>query len=309
MEHSRNLEELYFDSSWATIGSFDGVHVGHQAIIRRLVEGAHQEGQKAVVITFFPHPAVVLRGLQGPFFLTSPEERAAQLQKLGVDTLVTMTFDKHLALVSAEDFMRNLCAHLGLTRLLVGYDFALGKGRQGDVPTLTRMGEEMGYQVEVVPPVEVEGEAVSSSRIRALLGRGEVETAARLLDRPYSLPGTVVRGDGRGRNLGFPTANLSIWPERITPAVGVYATWAYIGQERYPSVTNIGVRPTFENEPVFARVETHVFDFDRDLYGQNLTIEFVNFLRREQRFPSIQALIEQIHQDSQNAREALDHAA
>lgn len=309
MQHFTALDDLYLDHAWATIGSFDGVHRGHQAVIRRLVDGAHQDGVPAVVITFFPHPSVVLRGSNGPFFLTTPEERAALLDALGVDVVVTLRFDRQMATLTAEEFMRWLSAHLGLQRLFVGYDFALGRGREGNTTRLRELGEQLGYTLELTEPYEIGGEPVSSSRIRALLSRGNVSEVTDLLGRPYALSGDIVRGDGRGHGLGIPTANLSVWQERIVPAVGVYATWAMIDGERHAAVTNIGVRPTFENEPVFARIETHLLDFDRDLYGQKLQLEFIEYLRREQRFPSIQALLDQIHQDIARTREVLEHAA
>lgn len=309
MQHLTSLDDLYLDHAWATIGSFDGVHRGHQAVIRTLVEGAHQAGVPAVVITFFPHPSVVLRGSNGPFFLTTPEERAALLDDLGVDVIVTLRFDRQMAALTAEDFMRWLSAHLGLQRLFVGYDFALGRGREGNADRLRELGELLGYVLELTEPFEIGGEPVSSSRIRALLNRGSVSEASELLGRPYALTGEIVRGDGRGHGLGIPTANLSVWQERIIPAVGVYATWGLVDGVRHAAVTNIGVRPTFENEPVFARIETHLLDFDRDLYGQKMQLEFIQYLRREQRFPSIQALLDQIHQDIARTREVLEHAA
>lgn len=307
MDQFVNLEELNLDAAWATIGSFDGVHRGHQAIIRQLVTGAHASGAKAVVVTFSPHPAVVLRGLQGPFFLTDHQERADLLAGLGVDVLVTLTFDRSLSARSAADFMGDLCSHLGLKRLLVGYDFALGRGREGNVFRLKQLGEEMGYKVEVISPVESGGEVVSSSRIRALLTAGKVEAAAEMLGRPYGLNGMVVHGEGRGHGLGIPTANLLVSPDRISPGVGVYATMARVRGRAIQSVTNIGVRPTFEGGSSTARIETHLLDFRQDLYGQTIRLEFIQFLRNEQRFASIDALLEQIHLDIQHAREVLPH--
>ncbi len=309
MRHLTSLDDVYLPAAWATIGSFDGVHRGHQAIIRRLVEGAHAAGVPAAVVTFFPHPSVVLRGSQGPFFLNTPEERAELLAQMDVDYVVTLHFDRQMAALSAEDFMRMLSAHLGLKRLFVGWNFALGRGREGNVERLRALGEQMGYQLELNEPFEIGGEPVSSSRIRALLNRGAVDEAAALLGRPYVISGEVVHGDGRGHGLGIPTANLSVWQERIVPAVGVYATWAIVDGARHRAVTNIGVRPTFENEPVFARVETHMLDFDHDLYGRKMQLEFIQFLRREQRFPSIQALLDQIHADIARAREVLTDVA
>ncbi len=308
MLHFHSLDGLELHHTWATIGMFDGVHRGHQSILSLLVQEAHAAGSLAVVITFFPHPAVVLRGVQEPIYLTTSEERAELMGRLGVDVVVTLTFDQQLAAMSAEEFMRRASASLGLRRLLVGFDFALGRNRQGDIPTLRHLGEELGYGVQVIPEVSVDSARVSSSQIRKLVQEGSVEQAARALGRPYAIEGRVIQGDRRGRQLGFPTANLDYWPKKILPANGVYATWAWVGgsfanSERIPSVTNIGVRPTFQG--VEQRVEAHLLNFNRDLYGQPLKLEFVAFLRPEQRFSSIDALAAQISADKQRAQEIL----
>jgi riboflavin kinase/FMN adenylyltransferase len=288
-----------------TIGSFDGVHLGHQAVIRRLVEGAHGEGLPAVAITFFPHPSKVLRGNGSPFYLSTPEERAEILAGLGVDLTITLTFDKEMASFSADQFMGLLTSHLGLKRLLVGHDFALGRGREGNFEVLEKLGLQYHYEIEGLSPLTVNGELVSSSRIRELLAQGNVALAAAYLGRWYAVQGSVVPGDGRGRTIGIPTANLDVWHERLLPANGVYATFARLNGVNYPSVTNIGVRPTFEAQAPAPRVETHVLDFQQDLYGANLRLDFVQFLRSEQRFPSIQELIDQIQTDIHYAREVL----
>jgi riboflavin kinase/FMN adenylyltransferase len=192
-----------------------------------------------------------------------------------------------------------------LKRLLVGHDFALGRGREGNFEMLEKLGVKYHYAVEGLSPLTVNGELVSSSRIRELLGQSNVALAAAYLGRWYAVQGSVVPGDGRGRTIGIPTANLDIWHERLLPANGVYATFARLNGVNYPSVTNIGVRPTFEIQAPVPRVETHVLDFQQDLYGTNLRLEFVQFLRAEQRFSSIQGLVDQIHADIQHAREVL----
>jgi riboflavin kinase/FMN adenylyltransferase len=303
-----SLQNIGMPGGWLTIGSFDGVHLGHQALIRQLVSGAHQAGAPAIVITFFPHPVVVLRGSQGQFYLTSPEERAALLSRLGVDAVVTLTFDDHLRMLPAEEFMRQVQNHLRIRRLLVGYNFALGRGREGNVERLRELGGPLGYELSIFEPVELAGQAVSSSLVRAQLAAGAVDQAARSLGRPYCVSAGVIHGDGRGKTIGIPTANLDVWAERALPAVGVYAGYAEVDGRRYQAVTNIGVRPTFESSAPL-RVETHILDFDRDLYGEMVRLSFVARLRGEQRFPSIDALIAQIRQDIQTTRRVLSHDA
>jgi riboflavin kinase/FMN adenylyltransferase len=307
MQHLRALETLHLSGAWVTIGSFDGVHRGHQVVLNRLVAGAHAAGRQAVVVTFFPHPVAVLRGLNGPFYLTSPEERANQMAELGVDVVITLPFTRELAARTASQFMQDLANSLGLEKLVLGYDFALGRGREGDVPALRRLGESMGYTVDVLDPAGSGGLPVSSTRIRELLNQGQVGEAAALLGRWYALIGKINHGDGRGRQIGIPTANLSTWTDQIIPPRGVYATLAWLHNQAYPAVTNIGVRPTFEVHTTQARVEAHILDFNEDLYGLEMRLEFVKFLRPEQRFSSVHDLIDQIHLDIQAAREVLPY--
>jgi len=301
------LENLHLNNTWVTIGAFDGVHIGHQSIITQMVSAAHAVQAQVVVITFFPHPLEVLRGDQGPFYLTTPEERAELLSGLGVDATITLKFDYRLSALSADEFMAQIASNLSLHQLWLGPDFALGHNRQGTIPVLQQLGLKFSYEVHVVPIINSEDGKVSSRQIRSFLQEGKVALAATMLGRPYSIPGNVVRGDGRGRGIGIPTANLEVWPKRILPSNGVYATRTYIENQPFPSVTNIGIRPTFENQPVAARIETHLLDFDRDLYGQPLRLEFIEMIRPEKRFPSIESLVSQIHQDIINTREVLDY--
>jgi riboflavin kinase / FMN adenylyltransferase len=308
MQHLYSLENLHLKSTWVTIGAFDGVHLGHQALIRPLVEAAHQAGREVVVLTFFPHPVVVLRGLQGPFYLNSPEERAELLGELGVDYVITLNFTRQVAALSAREFIQLIAAQLGLECLWIGYDFALGRNRQGDIPTLKKLGQEFDYKVEVVTKVDLNGEVVSSSRIRSLLVQGDVSQAARLMGHGYSFSGRVIHGDGRGKGLGIPTANLDYSPERILPAFGIYATWTWVDGVRYPSVTNVGIRPTFKNINNNVQIEAYLMDFDRDIYDTTIRLEFVEYLRQEERFENIQALVDQMHKDIQKAREILPNA-
>jgi riboflavin kinase/FMN adenylyltransferase len=301
------LENLHLNNTWVTIGSFDGVHIGHQSIIAQMVSAAHANQAQAVVITFFPHPLEVLRGDQGPFYLTTPEEKVELLANLGVDAIITLEFDHTLSGLSAEQFIAQITSQLGLHQLWLGPDFALGHNRQGTFPVLKQLGLKYGYEVHIVPIVDSKEGKVSSRQIRSYLRDGRVGVVARLLGRPYSILGKVVHGDGRGKGLGIPTANLEIWPKRILPSNGVYATWAYIENLPLPAVTNIGVRPTFENQSVTARIEAHLLDYDRDLYGQSLRLEFIEMIRPEKRFPSIESLVSQIHQDIEKTREVLNY--
>jgi riboflavin kinase/FMN adenylyltransferase len=302
MRHFQSLEEVSSTKSWVTIGSFDGVHRGHQQVLQDMVKGAHAAGSPAVAVTFFPHPISVLRGLNGPFYLTNSEEKAALIAAQGVDTLITLPFTRELANVSAQDFMSNLKRQLGLEQLWVGFNFTLGRNREGDIPTLTRIGDLLDYRLEVIQPITIDSEIVSSSLIRGQLAKGDVAHANRLLGRPYSVPGEVVAGDGRGRTIGIPTANLDTWPERLLPATGVYATWAWLGATRVQAVTNVGVRPTFTPGETVQHVEAHLLDFHQDLYGRMLRLEFVERLRGEVRFASVDALLTQIQADIQQAK-------
>jgi riboflavin kinase/FMN adenylyltransferase len=286
-----------------TIGAFDGVHRGHQALISPVVTRARAAGRLSGVITFHPHPAVVLAPDRAPRYLTTPGEKVALLEKLGVDLVVLLTFDRRMAGTPARDFVEKVAWRLRMQELWVGADFALGRDRQGDVDYLRRLGRELGYEVHIVEPLMLDGQVVSSSRIRRLLLEGEVEDAARLLGRYPSLSGEVVEGARRGHTLGFPTANLEIRPERAVPANGVYAVYALLGRERYPAVANVGVRPTFDNGK--RTVETYILDFQGDLYGCDLVVEFVARLRRERRFENVEDLVEQIGKDSEMARSIL----
>jgi riboflavin kinase/FMN adenylyltransferase len=308
MAHINNLEDFYIDNSWITIGSFDGVHRGHQSLIKNLVGAAHRERTAAVVVTFFPHPAVVLRKIHNPFYLTSPEERADLLNDLGVDYVVTIPFDDTMATQTAQDFITMVKSHLGFTHLWAGADFALGKGRQGNLSYLDELGKDLDFQVDEIPAVVSDGLTISSSQIRSLITRGAVHLAAAQLGRWYTVSGSIVTGDGRGRTLGIPTANLDIWPLRLVPSAGVYATRAWIDDKSYQSVTNIGVRPTFETENLVSRVESHLLDFSEDIYNKNVRLEFVELLRPEHRFQSKQHLLFQIQEDISQAREVLSHA-
>ncbi len=305
MRHLHDLASLSLPRSWLTIGNFDGVHRGHQHLIRRLVEGARREGAPAVALTFHPHPEVVLRGLQEPYALSAPEERAALLGALGVDIVITQPFTPEFAALPGEEFLERLKRHLGFTRLWVGYDFAMGRARDTDIHRLHDLQARYRYRLQVQRAVSFEGQVISSSWIRALLREGDVRTAARALGRPYTLTGRVVPGDGRGRTIGIPTANVQPPPEKLQPARGVYACRALVGGLPFRAATNIGVRPTFDGAHPAPTVEAHLLDFHGDLYGQEMEVQFLARLRGEKRFESVPALVAQIRRDTALVREVV----
>lgn len=308
MKHIHDLAEIQLDSCDLTIGSFDGVHIGHQALISKMISHARQNGNPAVVLTFFPHPSVILRGRKPAFYITRPEEKAELLGGLGVDFVITQTFNEELSQVSAHDFVGLLLRHLSFDDLWIGEDFALGHDRQGDRNFLTGLGQELGFQVHVVAPVFMAGEVVSSTRVREALRSGDVARVETYLGRPFTLPGKVVSGAGRGKGLGIPTANLEIWEQRAYPRSGVYACLARLEDhpKRWKTVTNIGLRPTFENNQSEAVVEAHLLEYEGDLYGEQMELEFVARLRDERKFPDAEALLTRISRDIQRAHTILD---
>jgi riboflavin kinase/FMN adenylyltransferase len=306
MQQFSSLQEAAASQAWLTIGAFDGLHLGHQQILKDLTAGAHAASAPAVVLTFEPHPAEVLRGPRTNFYLSDPQDKAELLAAAGVDVLVTHPFDDSVRNTRAADFVGLMKKQLGLSQLWVGHDFALGRNREGDVPALQRLGLELDFSVHPVPAVHVDGEVVSSSLVRSLLAAGDVEKAARLLGRRYTLAGSVISGAKRGRTIGIPTANVQAPAKRLVPATGVYVTWAWLGERRLPSVTNIGLRPTFEDGTPAPVVEAHVLDYAGDeFYGQRLKLEFVSRLRGEQKFAGVDELVKQIHADIAQARTLL----
>jgi riboflavin kinase/FMN adenylyltransferase len=296
------------DTSVVTVGTFDGVHRGHQAILDYLLQRADERGGSSTLISFDPHPRSVVHGADVPL-LTTVDERAAILQDLGLDRFVVVPFTRDFAELSAEDYVREVLVEgVGLQEITVGYDHRFGKGRAGDVDLLRRMGDVHGFDVDVIPAQHVGDDVVSSSAIRERVRSGEVEAARRLLGRPYRLSGTVERGEGRGRTLGFPTANLRIPPAKAVPAIGVYATFVDLPDGTVqPGMLNIGRRPTFDGMDV--TVEVHLLDFEGDLYGEDLTVQFVQRLRDERKFDSADALAVQLSKDKQHCKrvtEAID---
>ena len=278
-----------------TIGVFDGVHLGHKHLISQLVGKAEQENSLSAVVTFRQHPQEVLHPDSVLPFLTSLEEREKLLENEGVDIIVPITFTAETSGLGARDFIGLLRKHLRMRGMVIGPDFALGSKREGSAETLHALGNELGFSVVVVPPVVIDGEIVSSTAIRQALSDGDVHRVRRLAGRNFSIRSRVVAGAGRGVGIGFPTANLNIGPEHALPADGVYATWAGVGGEKLPSMTNIGTNPTFGNN--MRGVEVYIVDYRSDLYGQELDLEFVERLREEKRFDSVEELKKQVAED------------
>jgi riboflavin kinase/FMN adenylyltransferase len=237
--------------------------------------------------------------------LTLPDERADLLGQLDVDVVITEHFTRELSTVSAYDFMARLTRHLGLKHLLIGYDFALGKGREGNATRLTEIGSELGYSVEVVPALSDESGVISSTEIRKLIEVGNVAEAAHLLGHFYSLHGPVIHGDARGRTINVPTANIAYPPEKMIPAKGIYACWAHLNGHKHPAAINIGTNPTFTPDKDTPNVEAHLLDFRGEIYGEDMQLEFVARLREELKFDSVDVLLEQIWKDVELTRKIL----
>lgn len=306
MQHFRHIHDVTLTQpSIVTVGVFDGVHQGHQTLLGHLAKQAHDVGKLAVVLSFFPHPDVVLHGMEGRYYLTTPERRAQLLGELGIDVVVTHPFNEETRQMRAAVFVDNLLEYLNMTTLWATPDFALGYQREGNIEFLMLQGKTKGFRVETIDLVtDPEAkETVRSARIRAALATGDARTAMALLGRPYMVEGEVVKGDQRGRTIGFPTANVAVWEQQLLPMNGVYACRVQLGDEVFDAVTNVGQRPTFDGKTV--TVETHLLNFDRDIYGEHLQVEFIERLRGEIKFSGIDALVEQIRQDIVAGRHVL----
>jgi len=305
MRHYHSLEEVSVKNAWLTIGVFDGVHRGHREIIQKLTADAHANHAPAALLTFEPHPASVLSG-QEIKCLTTSEERADFLGSLGVDIVITQHFTRDLSAATAFEYMSRLKQTLDLKHLLIGYDFALGKGREGNATRLAEIGRELGYDVEVIHAISDESGVISSTEIRKLVATGNVSEAAKLLGYYYPLSGEVIRGAGRGRTINFPTANIDYPQQKATPSNGIYACWAHLENEKFMAATNIGFNPTFTPDRQTPSLEAYLLDFDRDIYGQQVKLEFVSRIRNELKFNSVEALIWKIQEDVDKTRDLLE---
>ena len=290
------------------LGNFDGVHLGHQAVVRRAVEEGSRRGAKVVAATFDPHPRVVLAPGSEPRLLTTLELRREELLGYGVDVVWAIRFDEALSRKSPEEFVRDvLVGEIGASAVVVGENFRFGHRAAGDFRELERLMRGFGGEAYAVPVRSEDGEApISSTRIRRLVGEGEVAEAARLLGRPYVLRGEVVVGDKRGRIIGFPTANVLADPAQVVPARGVYAGLVRVGKDTYAACTNIGVAPTFERRE--SRVEAYLLGFEGDLYGLEVDVSFLERIREEKRFSGVEELKRQISRDVEAARRLTNDA-
>ncbi len=285
------------------LGNFDGVHLGHRAILKAAIERARAAGGTAFALTFDPLPAKILAPARAPSLILAPDDKLELLRESGMDGVIVVEFTLELSRLSPSQFVRGyLLDKIGARAVVVGHNVSFGHRRAGNAEAMVEMGTRMGFETTVVGPVTVDGTVVSSTRIRELIAAGEMREAARLLGRDHFLSGTVVHGRERGRTIGFPTANLDCATECLPPD-GVYATRVVLPDGAFASITNIGMRPTFA-EPA-RTIEAHIFDFDRDIYGAPIRLQIVERIRGERKFESGQALAAQIAQDLQRAREIL----
>lgn len=291
--------------SVVTVGTFDGVHRGHWQVLETLRSRAAERGVPAVLVTFDPHPLRIVRPDSAPALLTTPAEKKEILAESGLDYVVFFRFTRELQQYRPERFVREiLLRRLGVRELVIGYDHGFGRGRSGDVDTLRRLGRDEGFEVRVVGPVAVANEAISSTRIRAAVQEGDMRAAAAGLGRPYTMSGVVARGEGRGRGLGFPTANIQAPDgDKLLPQPGIYAVRGVLRSGARDGVLHIGPRPTFPGSP--PSVELHLFDFDEDLYGETVRIDFVDWIREIRSFAGPQALVEAMRADVAVARQRL----
>ena len=289
-----------------TIGVFDGVHHGHRHLLRQVVKLAGDQ-YIPTVVTFSNRPITVLKPGTEPSYLTTLDQRVDLIKQHGIELVICLEFTLELAEVPADEFAKLLSESLKMKGLVLGPDSALGKDRQGDLAFMQKQGEELGFWVRSVDPLDIEGQPVKSRRIRDAVANGNLVVCPELLGRNHLLSGTVVVGDQRGRTLGFPTANLDVDPQLLLPGDGIYATWAIIDGKRHQAATSIGVRPTFDLTQRL--VEVFVLDFSEDLYGKTVGVEFITKVRDQEKFDGLDALIKQINQDVDDCRQVLDRSS
>jgi len=303
MEVVRNINKIVKDpNSIVTVGVFDGVHIAHQEILRRMKEEKLKTGARTVLVTFDPHPQEVLHPNEKFYILTTIDERIELLSDYDLDIIFVVNFTPEFSNITAEEFCKEIMlGRIGLRKVIVGYNHAFGKNREGNPEKLKGFGERYGFEVELIPQLLVENNPVSSSKIRAILNEGNVRLASKLLGRYYFINGVVVKGSGRGKELGIPTANIEpISSRKLMPKNGVYVVRVTIDRKHYFGVMNIGYRPTFELDS--ERVaEVNIFDFDEEIYFKHIKVEFIDRLRDEMKFPTPRELVEQIERDKKDA--------
>jgi len=290
-----------------TVGTFDGVHEGHKVLIKAVVERAEELSARSVIVTFDPHPRDIINpGADGIKLLSTLPERCELLADLGINEMIVIPFDRDFSLLTSEEFIRDVIyKKIGVKEFIIGYDHQFGKDREGTIETVRSLGEELGFQANVISRQEVENQTVSSTSIRkALQVEGDAEKAAKFLGRYYILHGTVVHGEKRGGKIGFPTANVHVdQAKKIIPRKGVYAVWIRVDGEYHPAMMNIGKRPTFDREEL--TVEVHIFDFKKDIYGKEVHTQFVRRLRDEKKFSGADQLKKQLEKDKADAEKIL----
>jgi len=309
MEVIRNIADFpKLKHAVVTSGTFDGAHIGHQKILRRVIERAKETDGQSVVITFWPHPRLVLFPEDNDLKLLSTiDERITELGSFGIDYLLIIPFTKAFSRTSSRSFISDILVKAINTKvLIIGYDHRFGKNREGSFDNLKARAKQYGFEVEEIPRQDVDDVAVSSTKIRKALESGDIETATRYLGRNYTLTSTVEEGNKLGRTIGYPTANLAMpAPHKLIPANGVYAVWVWVSKTRYAGMMNIGVRPTIDGKQL--TLEVHILNFNSDIYGQSITVEFAKQLRQEQKFNGLEALKAQLAKDREAAEQVLLH--
>lgn len=294
--------KLHLKKTCAAIGIFDGVHRGHQYLIQKMLAAARRLGAQPIVITFFPHPAHVLRPDVSLSYLTSLDDRFRLLGDLGVNACLVVPFNRRFAKVQPQVFIKDiLVKKLGVKAIFVGDDFRFGKDRSGDISLFQKLSVDYGYEMHAVSALKQGRSVISSTRIRQLIGEGELEGASRLLGRKVFVSGAVVKGSARGKKLGFPTANVA-YEADVLPPQGVYVVQVLLGKKKYPAIANIGTRPSFEKQITQLHLEVHILDFSKNIYGKKIEVEFLKKIRNEKKFKNPQELIRQIQKDESLAR-------
>ena len=290
----------------ATVGTFDGIHLGHWSVLQEIRTRAEETGRRSLLVTFDPHPLRIVRPEHAPKLLTTPTEKKEILAESGLDYAVFLSFTESLSRYEPRRFVEEiLIGRLGVEELVIGYDHGFGRGRTGDASALEQIGAELGFAVDVVSPVGAEGSSISSSRIRDAILEHRLAEARACLGRPYSIRGVVVRGDGRGKALGFPTANLVVAAsDKLIPPAGVYAVRGSLRGTSHVGALHIGPRPTFKGSP--PTIELHLLDFAADIYGDEIRVDFVEYLREVRPFASVEALVEQLREDVEATRRVVD---